>query len=266
MGREIRMVPLNWEHPQEKRHNGETHYKPMFDELYSQAVAEWKAKFSEWEAGKRESYFDAADYPEGIEFWEWDGMPPEREMYRTYADQEATWVQVYETVSEGTPVTPPFATREELIEYLVKNGDFWDQSRGDGPWERESAEAFCKLGWAPSAAFSPVAGMIESRDVAAAFAGNAGSADAKPESTAPTVKRYRSRRIRLSDRVFHINRPERLGTVYELRASGRISVHWDDEAAKCPGLKRDPMRHENCGHCKKNLRHYRANSLGVKRP
>ena len=70
-----------------------------------------------------------------------------------------TWWQVYETVSEGTPVTPPFETREELVEYLVANGDFWDQKRRtEGrssmpcePWPRKQAESFVfGSGWSPS--------------------------------------------------------------------------------------------------------------------
>ena len=73
--------------------------------------------------------------------------------------RKATWWQVYETVSEGTPVSPPFATPDELIDYLVAHGDFWDQQRrerGDtimnnDPWSREQAEAFVRgPGWAPS--------------------------------------------------------------------------------------------------------------------
>ena len=57
-------------------------------------------------------------------------------------DKEATWFQAWETVTEGTPVTPPFATTDELVDYLVTRGDFWDQERGDGPWDRKSAEEF----------------------------------------------------------------------------------------------------------------------------
>ena len=52
---------------------------------------------------------------------------------------------MYETVSEGTPVTPKFATKEELVEYLVTRGTFYD-----GPWKRKVAEAFVKEEWAPS--------------------------------------------------------------------------------------------------------------------
>lgn len=58
--------------------------------------------------------------------------------------------QVWENVSEGSPVTPAFATAEELIDYLVKYGDAWDQHRGDGGWNRENAECFVKRGFAMS--------------------------------------------------------------------------------------------------------------------
>jgi hypothetical protein len=34
-------------------------------------------------------------------------------------DKEATWFQAWETVTEGTPVTPPFATTDELVDYLA---------------------------------------------------------------------------------------------------------------------------------------------------
>lgn len=148
MGREVRMVPPNWDHPMVNRPNGEIGYQPMLSSRFEDAVAEWKAEFAKWEAGER---------PEGygyLEFWEYWGMPPDRRKYRPWANEEATWYQVWETVSEGTPVTPPFATREELIVYLVANGDFWDQlrrkerSRGIPqimscePWSRETAENF----------------------------------------------------------------------------------------------------------------------------
>ena len=53
-------------------------------------------------------------------------------------------------MSEGTPVTPPFATREELIDHLVEGGDDWDRKRGRPGYSRESATAFVNAGWAPS--------------------------------------------------------------------------------------------------------------------
>lgn len=58
--------------------------------------------------------------------------------------------QVWETVSEGSPITPVFDTREALIDYLVEGGDGWDRKRGDGGWTRENAESFVSHAWAPS--------------------------------------------------------------------------------------------------------------------
>lgn len=60
------------------------------------------------------------------------------------------WWQVWETVSEGSPVTPPFATAAELIDHLVAHGDAWDQKRGRPGWSRESATRLVEGGWAAS--------------------------------------------------------------------------------------------------------------------
>ena len=49
---------------------------------------------------------------------------------------------LYETVSEGTPATPVFATQEELIEYLATVGEY-----GSGtPLRLEAAEALVRQG------------------------------------------------------------------------------------------------------------------------
>lgn len=147
MGREVRKVPANWDHPkQEGQYDGRL--QPMFDETFEEAATEWKAEFAKWEAGERPSY--CSDESKTLEYWEWNGGPPDRAYYRPWKDEDATWVQVWETVSEGTPVTPPFATAAELVDYLATHGDFWDQKRGDGPWDRASAERFVGTGWAPS--------------------------------------------------------------------------------------------------------------------
>lgn len=153
MGREIRKVPPNWEHPTEEKYDPfrrvmEAVRQPMHDQTFAEAVAEWKADYAKWEAGERPDY--CTDESRALEFWEWHGLPPDRDYYRPWSDAEATWFQVWETVSEGTPVTPPFATREELIDHLVANGDDWDQSRGEGGWPRANAEQFVNSGWAPS--------------------------------------------------------------------------------------------------------------------
>lgn len=170
MGREIRMVPPNYEHPKETKPNHrlgrmEERYKPMRDCSVEERFTEWLAEFQEWKDSEgdrlREKYGDK-DYPKDQpyrSFCNWKGQPPDPEDYMPPFTEPATWFQVWETVSEGTPVTPPFATKEEMVEYLVANGDFWDQSRRKeggcpmpcGPWERESAMRFVfGSGWSPS--------------------------------------------------------------------------------------------------------------------
>lgn len=169
MGREIRRVPPNWEHPKTQRPNHlrgrmEECYQPMRDQDAESAWKSWQEEFSKWLGGefdrvrrKNPDYgYDAAQPYRA--FCSWYGDPPDPEYYRPAWKEEATWFQVYETVSEGTPVTPPFATKEELVDYLVANGDFWDQSRRAegrstmecGPWKRENAEKFVNAGFAPS--------------------------------------------------------------------------------------------------------------------
>lgn len=145
MGREIRIVPPNWEHPKDYR--GE--YQPMFNRCFETEVKEWKEGYKAWEDKTHK------DYNPESEWWEWHGGPPDRENYVPYKKEECSWFQVYETVSEGTPVTPPFATSNELIFYLAEKGDFWDQKRGNGPWSLDSATRFVEGdGWRPSGIIS----------------------------------------------------------------------------------------------------------------
>lgn len=143
MGREIRMVPANWQHPKNEYGN----LQSMHNKTFEQACAKWDADKAAWERGEREDY----EKDVSCSFEEWNGdRPDDASCYRPWKDEEAVWVQVWETVSEGSPVTPPFATKGELIDYLVRHGDFWDQHRGDSPWPRKAAEQFVEAGWAPS--------------------------------------------------------------------------------------------------------------------
>lgn len=166
MGREIRMVPPNWEHPRKdcehspwaggcneaKRHGGKC-YQPMYDNDFATVMREWIAEWDKWERGEFPSYCE--EESKKLPFWEYHGAPPRPDYYRpAWKTGEATWYQVYQTVSEGSPVTPPFATKAELIDYLATHGDFWDQSRGDGAWSRENAEKFVESEWAPSMVMS----------------------------------------------------------------------------------------------------------------
>lgn len=151
MGREIRRVPPGWEHPKTKRRNGEFGFQPMFDKSYREAAEEWDRGYREWEP--RDSF---------RWFWEREGVPPEDgAMYRPdWTEAEATGWCLYETVSEGTPVTPVFANAEGLIAYLAERGDFWAQRSGQGGMGMERARAFVESGgWAPSFVMSAENGV-----------------------------------------------------------------------------------------------------------
>lgn len=152
MGREIRKIPADWEHPR-WRDNAIQYdhqrgaYHPLFDDDYETVAAQWMVDFDSWRAGTHPSLkHTSAKY-----FWEYEGVPdPDYYRERSWTTEEATHYQMYETVSEGAPVSPVFATLKELADYLVVNGDYWDQKRGDGGWSRAAADGFTGSGWAPS--------------------------------------------------------------------------------------------------------------------
>lgn len=133
----------------------------MYKQRYEDRLDEWLSDFDRVRAGHL-TKFERECYTSRPAIGEWlsDNPPPDRAYYRPWKDKEATWFQVWETVSEGTPITPPFATKEELIDYLVEQGDFWQQKRwADGNrfmqpekpgYSREAATAFVDFGWAPS--------------------------------------------------------------------------------------------------------------------
>lgn len=155
MGREIRRVPQNWEHPK----NDNDVYQPMYEREYAEAMAKWIENHNLWTRGEHPD--QKKDYLRKYKYFaEWDGNPPNIEYYNTYyTKEEANWYQLYETVSEGTPVSPPFETKEELAEYLAENGDFWYQAdqKSKNPFGSfrtkptiEQARSLVETGWAMS--------------------------------------------------------------------------------------------------------------------
>lgn len=62
--------------------------------------------------------------------------------------------QLWETVSEGSPLSPVFATREEMVDWLVNVGA-WNQT-----YSREAAERLCDVGFSlGSFVFTPETGL-----------------------------------------------------------------------------------------------------------
>jgi len=139
MGREIRLVPKDWEHPRNER----GHFQPLHDATFQDAAREWKERLAAWET--------SPERKGDMEYWEWGGDPPDRKYYRqAWPDGAATHFQIYETVSEGTPVSPVFATRDALANWLVTQGH-----------SRNAADAFAKDGWAPSMVVTNVGGKVD---------------------------------------------------------------------------------------------------------
>jgi hypothetical protein len=131
MGREVRRVPPNWKHP--KTDDGT--YHPMFEDDYLTVLNVWIRNHELWLKGAYPNQKSEDQECEYTFYAQYDGNPPDIEHYnRFYKPTEATWYQLYETVSQGTPITPPFATQEELINYLVENGDFWYQKMKVNPY------------------------------------------------------------------------------------------------------------------------------------
>ncbi len=50
-----------------------------------------------------------------------EGLPSEDGYMPTWSSKEATHLMMYETTSEGTPISPVFATAEELAHWLANN-------------------------------------------------------------------------------------------------------------------------------------------------
>lgn len=122
MGREVRKVPANWQHPKGGRF-GRDHYAPLFygaGGRFEKKAQAWLDEANKWAAGERPDYAgnDAPQF-----YQDWDGPPPESEDYMLAGvpDSECTHYQLYESTSEGTPLGPPFATLEEVATHAAEH-------------------------------------------------------------------------------------------------------------------------------------------------
>lgn len=132
MGREIRHVPAGWQHPVDPNPNPRwpandwdwtgqgRHFLPMHDHFpYNEAEVEEGLREG-WLSGEP-PYYDVPVMPE-------------------WTPEEATHLQMYETVTEGTPVSPVFPDRIELARWLVDEQGY----------SEAAAVAFVREEWAPS--------------------------------------------------------------------------------------------------------------------
>jgi hypothetical protein len=100
MSREVRRVPMDWQHPME--------WRPRWDRITGGSPMTLVPRPL------------LEDYPDALADWQrnpddWDGHEPDRADYMPeFAEGTATGWCMYETTSEGTPISPVFETPEEL--------------------------------------------------------------------------------------------------------------------------------------------------------
>lgn len=79
----------------------------------------------------------------------YEGQFKERDEWRPAEPPAGEGWQLWESVSEGSPISPVCKTREAFIEWLTS-----PMNHRDGPMSKEYAERFVDAGWAPTFAFS----------------------------------------------------------------------------------------------------------------
>ena len=154
MGREIRRVPPPdvWLHPtqvrtyQWPRPHTVTEPVPLVDQSHREALAEYET-----------------DIANGGDWMYENGPPSDDGHYRPHwADDERTWFQLYETVREGTPLSPPFPTKDMLKAWLITYGDDGERrsaARENRAVRLPSPEGVARLvddEWAPTMTASSV--------------------------------------------------------------------------------------------------------------
>lgn len=97
MSREVRRVPASWEHPKDEKGHYVPHYKHF---PYNQ---------EEIEEGLRDGWLDNNPPNYGC-----DVMPQ-------WPEAERTHYQMYESVTEGTPISPVMESPEALARWLAEN-------------------------------------------------------------------------------------------------------------------------------------------------
>ena len=137
MGREIRRVPRYWKHPTDVKGN----YIALYDG-YAERAAEFLDMI------KNEGLQKAVEY--------FGGGPDKNDYMPNWPEEEKTRIMMYETCSEGTPISPSFDTCEELARWLSDNNA---SAFGSMTASYEQWLATCKAGWAVSAIYDNINGF-----------------------------------------------------------------------------------------------------------
>lgn len=140
MGREVRKVIANWQHPKDEY---EQRFKPLLNRDYKQEAADFLNLANEKGLQEAIDYYGCA--------------PDESDYMPAWSNEEKTHLMMYENTSEGTPISPAFETPEELAKWFVENNASAFAS------QTASYEAWLKLangGYAVSMVITPSTGLI----------------------------------------------------------------------------------------------------------
>jgi len=120
MGQEVRRVPANWEHPENKA---------LLSGSFEDEVEDWDVQKIVWEAGvylnKRTGKLTKKDSSlESLSFEAWRCPRPKEEDYMpNWPISERTHYQLYENVTiipgMGVPISPPMPTIDSLAHWLA---------------------------------------------------------------------------------------------------------------------------------------------------
>lgn len=130
MGREVRKVPADWQHPKNETTG---YYRPLIGTSYAAAAAEFLAMVNEKGLQEAVDYFGQA--------------PDQNDYMPDWPDAERTHLMMYEDTSEGTPISPAFLTPEELARWLADTGA---SAFGRSTATYEQWLKTCRGAWAPS--------------------------------------------------------------------------------------------------------------------
>jgi hypothetical protein len=145
MGREVRRVPKEWNHPRDA--NGE--FIPMFNGDNETAANDYARSVVLWECGAHPSQNSEWTRETCRHYWDYSGPPPPEYGERAchmfeYPRDDLTHYMLYENTSEGTPENdcPAFATMDELLDWAADNAttfghckttrEGWEKMLGNG--------------------------------------------------------------------------------------------------------------------------------------
>ena len=145
MGREIRRVPVDFEHPTEEQElpGGQSKriFKPCFAEAFATANARWDREEAQWRAGRHPNQEPGRETPDSYAEWAGEAPNPDDYLPEEFDPETATGWCLYEVVTEGTPITPVFESAAALIDYLATEGTRFGETL-----TRAQAEAMVALG------------------------------------------------------------------------------------------------------------------------